>query len=255
MPRPITLEDIQDQENHPISVADRIRRWELANQLHQFHRPQAPGPLPPCLEIITHRPGEAGKIIAAHRLLSIYERGVPVISDASLLFGDRLLPQELGDWDAQFRPGQAGCLGDSWYNFIIPQVPDGKGAGTRDFDPSSAAWEQRQDEVKKELERLERVVNQGCHLVLVLTRSPFLPPWQVMVDAPMVLVATAGLPLTGLSRAQYVTTNLEVEELTGGSAALDPPTPHVYDRLTPEMLQDAVTLTSVFDHRQETGKL
>ena len=254
MPRPITHDDIdhQQKEDYPISVADRRERWERAENLHRLH-PDAPDTLAPCLEVIIHRPSEDGIVIAAHRLLSMYEAGIPVISDGGLLFGQRLLPQELHHWDRIIQPGHAACLTDAWYNVVIPMVSSPSSQGTQDFTPAGADLLQRRDEMKDIMDRLDAVVLQGCHVILVLTGSPFLPPWQETIAAPLVLATTTGDPLTEWPVAQYITTEMKVEDFTGGEALLDRPPAHSYDRLTGEMLWDALHLTSVRDHQPDVG--
>ena len=255
MPRPITHADIahQQQDDYPISVADRRQRWERAEQLHRLHHDDAPDALAPCLEVIIQRPSEDGIVIAAHRLLSMYEAGTPVISDSGLLFGQRLLPQELQQWERIIQAGQAVCLTDIWYNAVIPQVPSPSSQGTQDFNPAGGDWRQRRDEMRDTMDRLDAVALLGCHIILVLTGSPFLPPWQETTATPLVLATTTGDPLTDWPMAQYITTELEVEDLTGGDALLDRPPAHSYDRLTRQMLWDALHLTSVRDYQADLG--
>ncbi len=247
MPRPITINDIVHQQvnGYPITVADRLSRWERAEELHRLNRPEAPSPLPPCLEVIIQGCGEAGIASAAHRLRPYYEDGVPVVSDSGLLFGERLLAQELENWHSIIQPGWAACFGDKWFNAIRPQFSDLYSPGTRDFYPTSDQWIQFRDELAG---RLDRVLSQGCHIVLVLTRSPFLPPWKELVSVPLVVVETTGRPEGAMATGRYITTQLEVEDLTGGDALLNRSPAHGYDGLTPEMLQEALHLTSLFDY-------
>ena len=62
MSRHITINDIVHQQvnRYPITVADRLSRWEHAEELHRLNRPEETSPLPPCLEIIIQGCGEAG---------------------------------------------------------------------------------------------------------------------------------------------------------------------------------------------------
>lgn len=248
MPRTITKLDQAAQEDSPIPVAERIERMELAKKLHDFRSRRAEESLPPCLEIITSPHGEAARIIAAHRMLAIYEMGYKVFSDSTLLFGERLLPDEIAYWPNIIRPGQALCLTDVWYNTVIPQVPGQQGAGSQDSAPSTEAWTERQGRINEQMVRMEDLLHQGCHVVLALAHDIFLPAWSTLVDAPIVLVtATEEAKRNPDGVVEYVTTRLEVEELTGGDANLNPPMPHAYDRLTPQMLVDSLILTSVIN--------
>ena len=109
MPRPINLGDFeyQDVAGYPLSVDDRLQRWERTEDLHWLNRSKSPTEFPGVLELIGQRPGEAGLVIAADRLLPLYEAGIPVLSTGGLLFGDRFLQQDLPIWDTLVQPGQA----------------------------------------------------------------------------------------------------------------------------------------------------
>ena len=256
MPRPNTKADLLAQGDDPIPVARRIERMQLAQDRHELNNTEVEATLPPCLEIISSTHGVAARVIAAHRMLSIYEMGYPVLSDGVLLFGDLLLPGEIEEWWKVIKRGQALCLTDTWINDAIPQVPGRQGVGTWDFDPNPEAWEQRQFGINAELLMLEQAVQLGFHAVMALTDNPLLPAWSALADSPIVLVTVTEEATTGRDGVTvYVTVDLEVEELTGGAANLHPPIPHDYHRLTTEVLEDALTLTSLIDRNQEQENL
>ena len=62
MPRPINLGDFeyQDVAGYPLSVDDRLQRWERTEDLHRLNRSKSPTEFPGVLELIGQRPGEAG---------------------------------------------------------------------------------------------------------------------------------------------------------------------------------------------------
>ena len=105
----------RDLPEHSITAAQRRQRWELAEQRHHLNWSTAPAVLPPCLEVIFQKSGDDGILLAAARLLPFHERGVLVISDSALLFGSRILPEELERWNTIIGPGQALCLTDKWF--------------------------------------------------------------------------------------------------------------------------------------------
>ena len=70
--------------------------------------------------------------------------------------------------------------------------------------------------------RLDRVLSQGCHIVLVLTRSPFLPPWKEMVSVPLVVVETTGRPEGAMATGQYITTQAGSGRPDGRGSAAEP---------------------------------
>ena len=159
MPRPITMIDLMLQGEDPFPMSLRISRWERTEERHEIKIPEAGDTLPPCLEVITSNRGQAARIFAVHRMHSLYEMGYPVLSDSTLLFGDRLLPEELEHWYQIIRPGQALCLTDTWYNAVIPPVPDQRNPRFRNSDRIWELWEERDDRIAEEVTRLEQVLH------------------------------------------------------------------------------------------------
>ena len=99
MTRPISHHDIEYQhlEGSPIKIEDRLSEWTRTEGLHHLHLSDAPTTLPSVLEVITQGPGEAGILIAADRLRTLYEAGVKVVSTSDILFGNRIMTHELPD--------------------------------------------------------------------------------------------------------------------------------------------------------------
>ena len=254
MPREITIEDIvyQNLHGYPVKWADRLRRWEQVLDLHRRNRSGDCDELTDCIEIIRQRRGEAGIVIAADRLLPMYEEGVPVISDSGLLFGERILPDEIKLWDTIIQPGQAVCLTDVWYNKICPQFSRTDVPGTKDFYPTLGEWNKFWEEFES---KLDKVLHQGCHVVLVLTESPFQPNWTNIVNAPLVLVDTTGLPEKAFVTGQYITSQVVVNDLMHRDVLIDPPPAHSYDQLNSERLTEVLPLTAVFDYDPGTKNL
>ena len=251
MPRPISLVDIeyQDIEGYPVSVAERMKQWDLTEDLHWDNRSPVPAALPGVLELIGCRPGEAGLVIAADRLQALYEAGIPVISTSGLLFGERFLRNELRAWETFVQPGQAVCLTDSWYDIIHPQFLIPGPSGTMDFYPSPVEWS---DFLVDLAAKLHRVIAQGSLVVFVFTPGslhPFNPTWANLVDSPKVIVTTGGSPQRAISMGQYITTEIEVAE-SGDVRALyqDYPLAPAYAQLTSDKLWKALPLTAVFDY-------
>lgn len=256
MPRPITKADLLAQGDDPIPVARRIQRMQLAQDRHELNNTEVEATMPPSLEIISSTHGVAARVIAAHRMLSIYEMGYPVISDGVLLFGDLLLPDEIVDWWEVVDSSQVLCLTDTWYDTAIPQAPGQQPAESQDSNLPAWDWEDHQFLIYYELLMLGQMAQSGHHIVMALTDNPLLPAWSALLDAPMTLVTVTEEATTGPDGVvEYVTTDLEVEERTGGAANLNPPIPHDYHRLTTEMLEDALTLTSMIDRNQEQENL
>lgn len=248
MPRPITMLDLLAQGDDPFPMSLRISRWERTEERHELQIPEAGDTLPPCLEVITSNRGQAARIFAVHRMRSLYEMGYPVLSDSALLFGDRLLPEELEHWYQIIRPGQALCLTDVWYNAVIPPLPNRQNPRSRDSVPTWVLRDERQDRIDEEVTRLEQVLHQGCHIVLALTVNRDLPTWRNLVDAPIGLVTVdeeAWRHPDGV--LDYIITHVGLEDLTGGAANLNPPIPQDYDRLTPQMFEEALIHTSIHD--------
>ena len=262
MPQSIDAYDseFRDLPENSITAAQRRWRWELAEERHRGNRSSAPASLPPCLEVILQKPGDAGILLAARRLLLLYESGVLVISDSGLLFGTRVLPEELDHWDAVIRPGDAVCLTDRWFKKIRPQIADSDVHGTGDFLASDSP--QRAALYKDSLEwsafigdleeKMERVLYQGCHVVLVNTDGSE-PPWLDMTIAPLAIVRMSGLSEKSLADEHAAMPDIEVDDRTGGGAFKNPPVPHSYDWPKRSALLDALLLTDVGGYEPEAG--
>ena len=253
--------EFRDLPEHSITAAHRRRRWDLAEKMHRRNRTDDSDSLPPCLEVICQRPGEAGILLAVRRLLPFHEDGVTVISDSGPLFGERMLPDELDKWDTIIRPGQVACLTDRWFNRIRPQLPAPNLPGTGDFHASeipegsalydaSKLWSTFIEDLE---EKMERVLDQGCHVVLVNTSGPFEPPWLDMISAPLVIVRISDLSVKSFADGHCVMTTIEVDDRTGGGVIRSPKATHSYDRLNRSELLDALLLTDVGGYELEAG--
>ena len=252
MPRPINLRDFERQqiEGYPLSVEDRLQRWDRTEDLHRLNRPKASSGFPGVLELIGVRPGEAGIVIAADRLLPLYEAGVPVLSTGGLLFGDRLLQQDLQHWDALVQPGQAVCLTDYWYDAVRPRFSVPSAPGTKDFYPSVIEWN---DFVVDQGAKLTRVLEQGSLVVLVFTLNSLEPSWMQLTGTPVICVYTEGSANGAFTMGHYMTTKIACGYYRGARALYqDSPMAPSYGPRTAEELGPALSLTAVFDYHPES---
>ena len=124
MPRLIDEADIlaQNLEGYPITVDQRLEQWQRTEALHQLNWSDPLASPRGHLENIIQRPhtNDPGLLVAVDRLRILYEAGMPVLSDARLLFGERLLTEELDEWDQFVHSGQAVLLTEHWYRQIRP---------------------------------------------------------------------------------------------------------------------------------------
>ena len=255
--------EFRDLPEFSKTAAQRRQRWEIADERHSRNRSTAPATLPPCLEVIFQKPGDAGILLAAARLLPFHEGGVPVISDSGLLFGARLLPSEVDRWDTIIRPGQAVCLTDKWFNRVYPQVANPNLQGTGDFldsdSPQRAAQIQDSREwsvfIRDLEEKMEGVINGGCHVVLVVTSKVDVsePDWLEMIDGPLVIVRTSGLSEKSLADEPYAVPDIDVDDRTGAGAFRNPPVPNSYHRPNRTALLDARLLVEVDGNKDRVG--
>ena len=253
MTRPISRHDIEYQhlEGSPIKVEDRLAEWTRTEGLHYLHLQDAPTTLPSVLELIAQGPGEAGILIAADRLRSLYEAGVNVVSTSDILFGDRILTHELPDWDQFIQPGQALLLTDCWWKAIRPRITLPGPIGSKDFYPSSVQWTAF---VVDLADRLTRVLYQGSLVVIVLTEGVPQPDWIHLVDCPAVRVYTVDRRLDAVAIGRYIATRIVARHYRGATAIYrNSPLSHFYRdlRLDPFKLSDAELLTAIFDYRPE----
>ena len=255
MPQKIDANDSDFPDLPEVSATSiqRRQRWALAEERHRLNRGSAAATMPPCLDVIIQRPGDAGVLLAAVRLLRFYEAGLPVISDSALLFGERLVSEELPQWDTVIRPGQAVCLTDLWFNRIRPRVSDPNLRGTGDFldldHPERPELFQESIEwssfIKDLEEKMERVLFQGCHIVLVTSESQPEPGWLDMIAGPLLIVRLSNLTEKSLADEQSALPENLVDDRTGEGVFLNPPSPHPYDRPNRTELLDALLLTDV----------
>ena len=251
MPRPINLGDFeyQDVAGYPLSVDDRLQRWERTEELHWLNRSKSPTEFPGVLELIGQRPGEAGIVIAADRLLPLYEAGIPVLSTGGLLFGDRLLQQDLPIWDTLVQPGQAVCLTGYWYDAVHPRFSIPSPSGTKDFYPSATEWTEFLVDLAA---KITRVTEQGSLVVLVFTLDSLQPSWMDLTDTPVMCVYTDGSGEEAFTTGHYVTTKIVANYYRGARALYqDSPLAPSYGQRTAQDLENALPLTSLFDYHPE----
>ena len=247
MPRLITEWDLGQQqvEGYPITVADRREKHETALQAHLQHRQAAPARLPGTLELILQPQGAHGLALAADRLLRLYEAGVPVISDAGLLFGERLLPDDLENWDALVKPGQAVCLTDFWYTTIIPRMDIPTPWSPQSAYPPQEAWRRI---LADQAVKIQSVTAQGSLVVLVLSPTDLHPVWTQLADCPMVHVYMSSLLENSYLLGHLVARDVHVR-YQGGIWVQESEGPYVhsYERVTRERLWEALPLVSLSD--------
>ena len=247
MPRNITEWDVslQQVEGYPLTVADRLERHERVLEAHLLRRHTSPATLPGTLELILQPPGAHGLALAADRLVHLYESGVPVISDAGLLFGERFLPDDLENWADFVQPGQAVCLTDFWYNTIIPRMDIPTPWSLDSAYPPKEAWSRF---LADQAAKLQSVTAQGSLVVLVLTPNDLHPVCTQLVDCPLVHVY-----MSGMLEGAYLLGHLiarEVHVRHQGVRRLhksDNRYAHSYDRLTRDRLWEALHLVSLSD--------
>lgn len=244
MPRPIDRYDFEDLElaGYPIALPDRLKRWRRAEALHRQNRRNPPTGFGGILEIIVEWPFAPGQVVAADRLLNLYENGVEVTSDTGLLFGQRFRPRELRTWDDFVEPGQALCVGDLWYGLNSPSFRLPMPGQPEVVYPTSDQWKQSLADLAA---RLERVVEQDCLVVLVTTLAELNPRWQDLVKCPTVTVSLGGNMEADYLLGQYLAGDpyLQYSD-TVADRGLQVPVRHSYDELSRDRLWEAMHLVS-----------
>ena len=184
MPRPINEADIlaQTLDGYPVTVNQRLEQWQRTEALHQLKWSEPLATPPGHLENIAQRPhtNDPGLLVAADRLRILYEAGMPVLSDSRLLFGERLLKEELDKWDQFVHSGQAVLLTDYWYsqirpNYTLPILDD-----EEDY-PTPEDWNTFLADVAG---KLLKVTAQGSVVVFVHTVSDLMPSWDSLASCP-----------------------------------------------------------------------
>ena len=248
MPRRIGIKDIeyQDVPGYPVTVAQRFQEWERTENLHRLNKLKSPASLPPGLELICAPPERGGILLASSRLQRLYEAGIEVISTSDLLFGRRVLLQELWLWDTFVEPGQVLLLTDLWYETILPDFAIPGPWGNAEHYPSEEEWLEFTSRVGASL---NRIIDLGALVVMALTPGPLQCSWLELVEHPIVGVRMSALPREPFAVGQYAPTDICVEYRGGALPPRDDyPLNHCYERTTPDTMRQILPLTAVFDY-------
>ena len=260
MPRHLSEPDVfhQELEGYPITVAQRMEQWQDTEMLHQLNRRDPLVEPPGHLEHIRQRPytSDPGLLVAADRLRILYEAGMPVLSNSRLLFGERLLPSEVEEWDSVVQPNQAVLLTDRWYNlvrpaFALPMSPH----DAEDANPTPGDFNRFLADLAV---KLLQVTAQGSIVVFVQTGSDLLPPWENLANCSQMAVLMSGDGREAYALGQFIVDQMVVidpENLFPGvpdpSKTHDLPIelPVYYHRPTRERMDAALRLISLFDQQ------
>ena len=257
MPRKITRWDVEQQDlrDYPITVDQRLEVWDRTEGLHLASPREAPAGGPGVLEIILQGPGQHGMALAADRLRNPYMAGLPVISDAGLLYGHRFHTRELPQWHRHVAPNGAVLLSDAAFSVIFkprfPFVP----WRHQDVFPTREQWDLVITDLKDQVQRL---VFQGHLVVLVLSPHTLHPDWLSLFDCPKVHVymdhhvGKDSSRRDAFSLGHYIARKANVvyhdDAMPYESIS---PLAYSYEDVTEDRLREALHLVALFDQRPE----